>query len=121
MKCTKGFRSLGLNDITICILCGWWARRDSNLGPRDYESPFLLAIAAESRRNVTAFPSPPSTELPKPNIDTEQVSGKLKKRKNLGRRTDLGPNRIYRNAAFGSAMLEVSCVGGHAIAVIVQL
>ena len=32
---------------------GWWARRDSNPGPRDYESP---ALTAELRARLGNYP-----------------------------------------------------------------
>ena len=38
MPHTKGRESLGSNVITLCILWKWWARKDLNPGPRDYES-----------------------------------------------------------------------------------
>jgi hypothetical protein len=36
----------------------WWARQDSNLGPRDYEEPYLIVPASASRRILNAFPVP---------------------------------------------------------------
>jgi hypothetical protein len=32
-----------------------WARQDSNLGPRDYESPYRIAMASEDRRSANAL------------------------------------------------------------------
>jgi len=46
----------GVLDVEFCnTLIIWWARQDSNLGPRDYEYPCLIALASESRRSLNAF------------------------------------------------------------------
>jgi len=59
----------------------WWAWKDSNLRPRDYESheqfPHVFSNLKKSKDRFDL----PSTERPRPNLDTEQWFGKSKKRK----------------------------------------
>ena len=54
------YASLGPGVITIRILWRWWARRDSNLEPRDYESERPPEFAAML---IAAAANMPNTNL----------------------------------------------------------
>jgi hypothetical protein len=77
----------------------WWARQDSNLGPRDYESHEQNPHGISNLKNPEGFSDEPSAEIPKPNLDTELGRCKSKKQKeptdrNRSQTEPIGPNSV---------------------------